>query len=42
MKEHIVVHASHPYLMRNEQVIHATLRFLRGGTFQKTAPIGSN
>jgi pimeloyl-ACP methyl ester carboxylesterase len=35
MKEHIIIHVSHPFLMRNEQVIGATLRFLRSGTFRE-------
>jgi len=35
MKEHIIIHVSHPFLMRNEQVIRATLRFLRRGTFRE-------
>ncbi len=42
MKEHIVIHASHPFLMSNEQVMRATLRFLRSGTFQEAAPTGAN
>jgi triacylglycerol lipase len=33
MKEHIIIPASHPFLMRNAQAIGATLRFLRSGTF---------
>jgi pimeloyl-ACP methyl ester carboxylesterase len=37
MKEHLVVHATHPFLMKNRQVIDATLRFLSLGTFT-TAP----
>ena len=33
MKEHLVIHASHPFLMRNDHAIRAALQFLRTGTF---------
>ena len=33
MKDHLVVHATHPFLMRNRSVIAATLRFVRDGRF---------
>ena len=33
MKAHLVVHATHPYLMRNAQVIRETIHFLREGRF---------
>ncbi len=33
MKAHRVVHATHPYLMRNAEVIRATIHFLRHGQF---------
>ena len=33
MKEHIVVHATHPYLMKNDEVIEKTIRFLKTGSF---------
>lgn len=33
MKEHLVVHAAHPFLMGNRQVIAATIRFLATGSF---------
>ncbi len=33
MKEHIVVHATHPYLMKNDEVIEGTIRFLKTGSF---------
>jgi pimeloyl-ACP methyl ester carboxylesterase len=33
MKEHIVVHATHPYLMKNDEVIEETIRFLKTGSF---------
>lgn len=33
MKEHIVVHSTHPYLMKNEKVIEQTIRFLQAGSF---------
>jgi hypothetical protein len=36
MKAHLVVHATHPYLMKNRKAIQATLVFLKSGTF--TAP----
>jgi triacylglycerol lipase len=34
MKEHLVIHATHPYLMKNATAIRATLQFLRGGGFR--------
>jgi len=33
MKEHIVVHATHPYLMKNDEVIEKTIHFLKTGSF---------
>jgi triacylglycerol lipase len=33
MKGHVVVHATHPYLMKNRQVIGLTIAFLRTGQF---------
>ena len=33
MKGHVVVHATHPCLMKNRQVIGLTLAFLRCGLF---------
>ena len=36
-KAHIVVHVSHPFLMRNKRVIQETLHFLRDGRFSAAA-----
>lgn len=33
MKEHLVVHSTHPFLMNHRHVIAATIRFLKVGTF---------
>lgn len=33
MKDHIVIHAAHPFIMRNKQAISATIRFLGTGAF---------
>lgn len=33
MKEHLVVHATHPYLMKNKAVIENTIQFLKTGSF---------
>ena len=33
MKDHVTIHATHPYLMKNRQAIAYTIRFLRKGTF---------
>jgi pimeloyl-ACP methyl ester carboxylesterase len=33
MKDHLVVHTTHPFLMKNRQVIAATIRFLKTGAF---------
>jgi triacylglycerol lipase len=35
MKDHLVVHATHPYLMRNANVIAQTIAFLQTGAFRK-------
>ena len=34
MKDHIVVHTTHPMMMRNAQVLQYTLNFLRTGAFR--------
>lgn len=36
MKAHLVVHATHPYLMKNARVIRETIHFLRHGRFTAT------
>jgi hypothetical protein len=36
MKEHIVVHTAHPFMMKNKKVLRCTLSFLRSGTFNIT------
>lgn len=33
MRGHVVVHATHPFLMKNRKVIELTKRFLRSGSF---------
>jgi triacylglycerol lipase len=33
MKDHLVIHASHPYIMRNDEAIRETIQFLRHGRF---------
>lgn len=40
MKEHAVVHVSHPVLMKRREVIDLTLRFLRHGSFIPPNPLG--
>ena len=34
VKEHCVVHAAHPFLMNNDEVIEQTIRFLTTGIFK--------
>lgn len=34
MSDHLVVHATHPLMMKNRQVIAATIRFLQTGAFK--------
>jgi triacylglycerol lipase len=34
MKEHLIIHATHPYLMKNKTAIRSTLQFLQKGSFQ--------
>lgn len=36
MKEHRVLHVTHPYLMRNADAIRETIHFLRNGSFSTT------
>lgn len=33
MKEHLIIHACHPFLMRNDEAIARTVTFLQTGTF---------
>lgn len=37
MKDHLVVHATHPFLMRNREVLRQTVHFLRHGSFSRPA-----
>jgi triacylglycerol lipase len=38
MKAHLVIHATHPYLMRNSRAIRETVHFLREGRFSPAKP----
>ena len=38
MKDHIVVHATHTFMMSNEEVMAQTLYFLNHGAFRKGKP----
>lgn len=38
MKEHLVVHTTHTFMMRNKKVIAATIRFLKAGSFAPAHP----
>jgi triacylglycerol lipase len=33
MQDHVTIHATHPFLMKNKEAIHYTVRFLRTGAF---------
>ena len=35
MTDHIVIHATHPFLMRNRSVINQTIYFLENGAFER-------
>ena len=35
MKEHLVIHTTHTFMMRNKKVIANTIRFLKTGTFSE-------
>ena len=35
MTDHIVIHATHPFLMRNKTSIRQTIHFLRNGQFDR-------
>ena len=37
MADHIVIHATHPFLMRNRTAIRQTIQFLRAGRFGRTS-----
>ena len=37
MKDHLVVHATHPFLMRNREALRQTAHFLRHGSFSRPA-----
>ena len=39
MKEHLILHVTHPYLMKNRKVIESTLRFLKNGSFTPSLTI---
>jgi triacylglycerol lipase len=36
MKDFIVIHATHPFIMKNDQAIEKTLTFLKYGSFKRT------
>ncbi len=40
MKEHVVVHRTHPCIMKAKESIELTIRFLRSGSFKKTLTEG--
>lgn len=40
MGDHVVVHVTHPFLMKNRKVIELTTRFLRSGSFAGVRPVG--
>lgn len=40
MKEHVVVHRTHPFIMKARESIALTIRFLRSGSFR--GPVGKN
>jgi triacylglycerol lipase len=37
MTDHIVIHTTHPFIMKNREVIQQTIQFLRAGNFDYTA-----
>lgn len=37
MSDHIVIHATHPFIMRNREAIRQTIQFLRTGRFDHSA-----
>ncbi len=36
MSDHIVIHATHPFIMKNREAIRQTIQFLRAGNFDRT------
>ncbi len=38
MKEHLVVHATHPFMMKNRRVITSVIAFLKSGSFREKRP----
>ena len=37
MRDHLVIHASHPFIMKNPEAIRQTIQFLRNGAFDHVA-----
>jgi hypothetical protein len=37
MSDHIVIHATHPFIMRNREAIQQTVQFLKTGRFDHGA-----
>jgi hypothetical protein len=35
MQDFKVIHATHPYIMKNDQAVAATLQFLKSGSFER-------
>jgi triacylglycerol lipase len=42
MSDHIVIHTTHPFIMKNREVIRQIIRFLRAGSFDHAAPRDKN
>lgn len=40
MKEHLVIHCTHPYIMKNRKVIESVICFLRNGSFEQVSTCG--
>jgi hypothetical protein len=39
MADHLVLHATHPFLMRNRTAIRQTIYFLQAGRFERTPKV---
>jgi triacylglycerol lipase len=42
MSDHIVIHATHPFIVKNHEVIRQTIQFLRTGSFSRPSSAANN
>jgi triacylglycerol lipase len=42
MSDHIVIHATHPFIMKNREAIRQTIQFLRTGSFSRPSSVANS